>query len=108
MKQADWSKSHGYKVEVVEVLGPVGDMKQTKIILLVLLVPYTCWILGQDRFWPRSQFAFLVLLSSLVPFACARLIRGKVRSTVAALVLSIIVLCLALYIPAKIMGESEF
>ena len=83
-------------------------MKRTvRVALLVLLVPYVVWILGQDRFHPRSHFAVLVLFSAVVPVACGQFIRGKVGSTIAGLLGSVTVLCLALYIPAKVTGDGE-
>jgi hypothetical protein len=80
-------------------------MKMVRIALLLCLVPYLIWILGQDRFGPRVFFYGLVVLAILVPVIVGRIVASRRASTIASLIIAPILLYLALYIDA--LGDHE-
>lgn len=76
--------------------------------MLLLLLPYIVWIIGQDRFDPRSVFAALVAMSVVTPIITTRLIRSRLKGTLASLGITPVVVCVVLYLFAKADGDREF
>jgi uncharacterized membrane protein len=78
-----------------------------RIALLILLLPYVVWIAGQDQLHPRAVFATLVVIAVLAPVLASRIFSQRVRSTVAGIVGSPVLIGLALFIFAAVENDRE-